>query len=198
MRSGRAIPLRTLRLRDLLRLLSGHPAVAALQRDVELARQAAAVARGERTPNWTWELSYGQRTGQADLLSFGVSIPLPVAPDQRQDRETAAKLALVDQAQAALAEAMRAAAAEYRTLAGDAQRLQQRIERYRAGVVAPAAQRTAAVNAAYRSNQAGLAALFEARHAEVEAERRLLRLERELAQARARLVFTPLAAGGAA
>ena len=59
-------------------------------------------------------------------------------PRERQDRDTAAKLALVDKAEAELAEARRAAAGEYRALASDAQRLQERIERYRSGVVAPA------------------------------------------------------------
>ena len=88
------------------------------------------------------------------MLSFGVSIPLPLAPAQRQDRETAAKLALVDKAEAELAEASRAAAAEYAALASDAGRLQERIERYRAGVLTPPKQRTAAALAAYRSNQA--------------------------------------------
>jgi hypothetical protein len=27
-----------------------------------------------RSPNWTWEVSYGQRTGYSDLVSVGVSI----------------------------------------------------------------------------------------------------------------------------
>ena len=169
-----------------------HPSVAALQRDLALAKQAAAVAGTHRKPNWTWELAYGQRTGYSDMVSFGVSIPLPIAPGERQDREIAAKLALIDKVEADLAEATRAAAAEYRTLGSDAQRLQQRIERYRAGVVIPAGQRTAAATAAYRSNQGSLLALFEARHAEVEAQRKLLTLQRELAKTQAQLAFRPL------
>jgi outer membrane protein TolC len=172
--------------------VAAHPAVAAMQRDLELAKHAASVARTRRTPNWTWELAYGQRTGYSDMVSFGVSIPLPVAPGERQDRDIAAKLALVEKAEAELAEAARAAAAEYRALSSDAQRLQQRIERYRAGVLVPAAQRTAAATAAYRSNQASLVSLFEARHAEVETQRKLLALQRDLAKTQAQLAFRPL------
>ena len=85
--------------------MAAHPTVVAKRRDIEVARQDTTVARLNRKPNWTWEVSYGQRTGYPDLVSFGVSIPLPVAPAQRQDRETAAKLALVDKAEAELAEA---------------------------------------------------------------------------------------------
>lgn len=174
--------------------VAAHPSVAAMRRDLEQAKRAVTVAGSDRTPNWTWELAYGQRTGYSDMVSFGVSIPLPIAAGERQDRETAAKLALVDKAEADLAEAMRAAAAEYRTLDSDAQRLQQRIERFRAGVIVPAGQRTIAATAAYRSNQASLLTLFEARHAEVEVQRKLLTLQRDLAKAQARLAFRPLSA----
>lgn len=174
--------------------VAAHPTVAAMQRDVELARQAAAVTASNRQPNWTWELAYGQRTGHADMVSVGLSIPLPVAPGERQDRDTAARLALAEKAEAELAEASRAATAEYRALRSDAQRLQQRIERYRSGVVVPAGQRTAAATAAYRSNQGSLVALFEARHAEVEAQRKLLALQRDLAKAQVQLAFRPLTA----
>lgn len=131
------------------------------------------------------------------MVSVGVSIPLQLAPSQRQDRDTAAKLALVERAEADLAEAARAATADYRTLTSDAARLEQRVDRYRAAVIVPAQQRTAAVLAAYRSNQAPLSALFEARHAEVQAQRRLLALQRDLARAQAQLTFKPLAPGGA-
>lgn len=177
--------------------LGRHPALAVLQRDVQVARQNAAVTAKERTANWTWEVSYGQRAGYPDMVSVGVSIPLQVAPAQRQDRETAARLAMVDKAEADLAEASRAAAADYRTLTSDAGRLQQRIERYRTSVVTPAQQRTAAALAAYRSNQGPLTALFEARHAEVEAQRKLLSLQRDLSKVQAQLAFKPLAQGGA-
>ncbi|MFH0129885.1 TolC family protein [Variovorax sp. VaC1] len=174
--------------------VAGHPTVAAMQRDVDVAGRAADVTASNRKPNWTWEVSYGQRTGYADMVSVGVSIPLAVAPGERQDRDTASRRALVDKAEADLAEATRAATAEYRSLSGDAQRLQQRIDRYRSGVVVPAAQRTAAALAAYQSSQGSLVVLFEARHAEVEAQRKLLTLQRDLAKARIQLAFRPLTA----
>jgi outer membrane protein TolC len=175
--------------------MAAHPQVVALQRDLDLARQTVAVAATNRQANWTWEVAYGQRTGYSDMVSVGVSIPLQLAPAQRQDRETTAKLALVEKAEADLAEAIRAATTEYRTGISEIQRLQERIERYRAGVVAPTVQRTAAVVAAYRSNQAPLVTLFEARHAEVEAQRKLLALRQDLAKAQVQLAYRPLSLG---
>jgi cobalt-zinc-cadmium efflux system outer membrane protein len=159
-----------------------------------VTRQEAAVVASNRHPNWTWQVAYGQRSGFSDLVTVGVNIPLPVAPGARQDRETASKLALVDKAEAEWAEATRAAQAEYRQLASEEHHHTRRIERYRSTVLAPATQRTAAATAAYRSNQASLAAVFEARHAELEARRKLLDLERELTRMRAGLAFKPVAA----
>ena len=172
--------------------VAAHPTVGAMQREVEVATRTAAVTASNRKPNWTWEVAYGQRTGYSDMVSVGVSIPLPLAPGERQDRDTAAKLALVEKAEADLAEATRAAIAEFRSLRNDEERLEQRIDRYRAGVVDPAGQRTAAAVAGYRSNQGSLIALFEARHAEVEAQRKLLALQRDLARTQVQLTFRPL------
>ena len=175
--------------------VAGHPAVALRQREIEVARQDAAATATNRRPNWTWAVSYGQRTGYSDMLTVGVSIPLTVAPAERQDRETAAKLALVDRAEAELAEAQRVAQAEHATWASDMRRLQERLERFRAAVLAPAGQRIAAATAAYRSNQGSLVALFEARHAEVEAQRKLLELQRDLARTQAQMAYRPLVGG---
>jgi len=177
--------------------VTGHPAVALKQREIEVARQDAAATATNRMPNWTWGVSYGQRSGYSDMVTVAVNIPLTVAPAERQDRETAAKLALVDRAEAELAEAQRTAQAEHDAWVGDARRLRERLERFRASVLVPAGQRTAAATAAYRSNQGSLVMLFEARHAEVEAQRRLLDLQRDLARTQAQLAYRPLVIGGA-
>lgn len=169
-----------------------HPAVVARKRELELARRESAVTAANRRPNWTWEVAYGQRTGYPDLVTVGVNIPLPIAQVERQDRDTASKLALADKAEAELAEAIRAAKAEYRTLAGDAARLEARIPAFDTAVVATARQRTAAATAAYGANQASLATVFDARQAELEAQRRLLDLRRDLAKDHAQLNFKPL------
>tara|TARA_B100001105_G_scaffold193316_1_gene157360 strand:+ start:5583 stop:6818 length:1236 start_codon:yes stop_codon:yes gene_type:complete len=177
--------------------VANHPLVVAKQRDVEVARQDAEATRLNRKPNWSYEVSYGQRQGRPDMVSFGVSIPLQVAPAARQDRETAAKLAMVEKAEADLAEAQRAAAGDYAALASDAKRLQERVDRYGAAVLTPLRRRTEATLASYRANQASLVMLFEARHAEVEAQRKFLTLQRDLAKAQAQLVFKPVLQGAA-
>lgn len=169
-----------------------HPTVSALRRDTDVAERAVTVAAANRDPSWTWEIGYAQRTGFSDLFTVGVSIPIPIARERRQDRETASKLASVDRADADLAEAVRTATAEYRGLLSNRLRLVDRIARYRDGVVTVAEQRTAAAMAGYRSNTTGLVTVFEARHAEVEARRKLLAIQRDLARTEAELAFRPL------
>jgi outer membrane protein TolC len=176
--------------------VDADPTVVALRREIDVARTAAAATSSNRHPNWTWEVAYEQRSGYSDMVSFGVTIPLPVAPESRQDRDTASKLALVDKAEADLTEAMRAARGEYLALVGDVQRLQERLERVRSGVLVPAQQRIAAVTAAYRSNQASLTTLFDARHGEVDVQRKLLGVRRELAKRQAQLAYRPIRMGG--
>lgn len=173
-----------------------QPQVRSAQAALEVARRGVDVASAERKPNWTWQVSYGQRSGYPDMVSVGVSIPLTVRPAERQDREVAARQALVDQADATLAEARRAASGDYRALSAGASHLAERIGRYRDGVMTPARQRTSAALAGYGTASVSLALLFEARHGEVEAQRKLLDLQRQFAIARARLAFEPLPQGG--
>lgn len=176
--------------------VAAEPAVRAAQRELDVARAEASAVAAERDPDWTWQASWGQRQGRPDMVSFGVSIPLPVARAERQDRQVAARVARIETAQGRLEETRRAATADYRSLSSDAARLALRIERLADAAVRPARQRTEAALAGYRSNQGGLGGLFEARHAEVDVQRRLLSLQRDLARTRARLAYTPLVEGG--
>lgn len=172
--------------------VEAHPLVLARRRELAVAQAEAAAVAANRQPNWSWELAYGQRTGASDLVSFGVRIPLPVAPASRQDRDTAAKLALVQKAEADLADAMLTAEADHQALASDAQRLEARIRAYEASVAVPGAQRTAAARAALAANQGSVALVYEARRAELDVRRKLLGLQRDLMRARAQLAYKPL------
>ena len=67
------------------------------------------------------------------------------------------------------------------------------MRRYAEAVVRPATQRVDVATAAYRSNQTALLTLFEARRAEVEAQKKLLTLERDLARTSAQFAYRPVA-----
>jgi outer membrane protein TolC len=101
--------------RELLVRLNEHPAVRSAERQAALAQADIAVAGSTKTPDWSLIVSYGQRSPNfSNMVSVLVAIDLPIAAERRQDREIAAKQALVERARNATEETRRAAEAEAR------------------------------------------------------------------------------------
>ena len=170
--------------------LDAHPDLQRLDASAAEAGAAAAVARAEREPDWSAELMFSQRGSRySNMVSIGVSLPLPWDRPQRQDRELAARLAQ--------AEALRA---EREELARE-RRLETEswIEAWRAGLAqialidrerAPlAAQRIEAALAALRGGQAPLSAVLEVRRAALALQMERIDLELQTARLWARLAF---------
>jgi outer membrane protein TolC len=165
---------------DLLRLTA-----AAAQADAE-----AEVARTEREPDWSAELMFSQRGSRyADMVSIGVSLPLPWDRPQRQDRELAARLAQAEALRAEREELVREYLAQTESW----------IEAWRAGLArlalidrdrAPLAQqRIDAALAAYRGGQASLSAVLDARRAALALQMERIDIELQTARLWARLEF---------
>jgi outer membrane protein TolC len=170
--------------------LRTHPQLAALAKQVEVAETDARLAREAKKPDWSLELAYQQRgPAFSNMVSVGVSIPLPIAQGVRQDRDLAAKAALADQARAQLDDALRAHSAEVRAMVAEWESDRQRLERIEAGLVPLAAQRSEAALAAYRGNTGTLSAVLEARRGEREARMQALQLAAETARLWAQINF---------
>ena len=179
--------------------LATHDAADRLAEDPELRRLAAGesqavaeaeVARAEREPDWSAELMFSQRGSRyANMVSIGVSLPLPWDRPQRQDRELAARLAQ--------AEALRA---EREDLARERQaQTGSWIEAWRSGLgrlalidrerVPLARQRIDAALAAYRGGQGPLSAVLDARRAALALQMERIELELQTARLWARLEY---------
>jgi hypothetical protein len=115
----------------------------------------------------------------------------------RQDRELAAKLAVVDQLRAEREDALRAHAFEARAMLQEWQSNRERLKRYDASILPLATERMQAALAAYRGGVSGggtLNAVLEARRAEIDTRMEYLRLEMETARLWAQLNYlTPMA-----
>lgn len=170
--------------------LDQQPELQRLSASAAEADAAAAVARAEREPDWSAELMFSQRGSRySNMVSIGVSLPLPWDRPQRQDRELAARLAQ--------AEALRA---EREELARE-RRLETEswVEAWRAGLAQLAlidrertplaAQRIDAALAAFRGGQAPLSAVLEARRAALALQMERIELELQTARLWARLAF---------
>mgnify|MGYP001046516293 CR=1 FL=1 len=170
--------------------LQRHPALTLLAAQERTAMLDSKIAAAGKRPDWTWELSFAQRgPGFANMISLGVSIPLPVAPSSRQDREIAAREALVEQLRAQRDDALRAHATELRVMGAEWNNFGARIRRVDEVLLPLARERTAAAQAAYRSGSGSLTAVVDARRNEVDVRAQRLELEREQARNWAQLKY---------
>jgi outer membrane protein TolC len=170
--------------------LARHPQVEVLARAQELAAAEARLADANRSPDWSVELAYSDRaTRFGDMVSLGVSIPLPWDRAHRQDRELAARLALAEQARAARDEGLRQHEAELRSMLAEWESNRSRVVRYEREIVPLASGRVEAVVAAYRGGKSSQAEVIAARRAELDARLQRLALEAETARLRAQLDY---------
>ena len=170
--------------------LAAHPEMVALGKQEEIAATEARLAQASRTPDWTVEVAYQKRGPEfSDMVSVGVSLPLPWDRGNRQDREVAARLAAAEQARAERDEALRMHVAEVRGMLAEWQGGRERLARYRDRLLPLAGERARAALAAYRGGRTGIADVLAARRNESDVRLQALQLERDTAQLWAKLTF---------
>jgi len=183
---------------DLARL-THHAELAVAIKDEALAQSEVRLAQRSKTADWTFEVAYQQRgSAYSDMVSFGVSIPLPLFARDRQDRDILASQAGLAQAQATRQDIERLHRAELQSVLEDWQSLNRRIATLRTALLPLARDRIELTLASYRSGTATLAQVLEARRAEVDARQQVLSLRREGARRWAKLNFQIVDAPGSA
>jgi outer membrane protein TolC len=174
----------------LLANLQEHPDQKIYAEREALARAEVALASNSRKPDWSVELSYGQRGPAFDnMITLMVSVDLPWEAEKRQDRDIAAKQRLADQASAQAEEARRIHEAELSGIYADWQTAGVRVERFEKLLLPLARERVAAALATYRGGRGELATVLEARRAETETQIGFLQTQLERARAWAKLNF---------
>lgn len=159
-----------------------HPQIALMLRQESVARAEADVAQSAKQSDWSVEMMVSQRgSAYSNMVSISVSVPLQWDQKNRQDREVAAKLALVEQMRAQREELTREIAAQVRTGWQEWQSNRHRLAQYDSTLQPLAAQRTHAALAAYRGGAAPLAAVLEARRMEIDLRMERLSLEMQTA-----------------
>lgn len=170
--------------------LSKLPDLLALSAEIDAADTEARLALANKQSDWSVEASYSQRgPAYSNMVSLGVSIPLQWDQKQRQNRDVAAKLALVDEVKERYEDMLRSREAEVRSLRNDWQTGKDRLARYRDELIPNSQQRTEATLTAYRIGKGDLAGTLAARRDEIEVRMQTLVLEMETARSWARLNF---------
>ena len=164
-----------------LRLARAREAIAATEADL---------ARAAKKPDWSAELTYAVRGAPySNMVSLMVSIDLPWSPGTRQDREHAAKLRELDAARAMREDTRRMRAAEVDAMLAEWEAARAQAGRITDELLPLAPQRLDAALAAYRGGSGPLAAVLEARRAELDARLALAQQEQAAAKAWSWLQF---------
>jgi outer membrane protein TolC len=180
------------RLPDEARLtdLDAQPEVRLAQAQESIAATEAELAGAAKKPDWSAEVSYAVRgSPYSNMVSLMFTIDLPWSPGTRQDREHAAKLKERDAARAMLEDARRMRSAEVQSMQVEWQSARAQAQRIRTELLPLAVQRREAALAAYRGGTGPLAAVLDARRAELDAELALINQEQAVAKAWAFLNF---------
>ena len=170
--------------------LTSHPEIVALAKQAEVAAAEARIAQASRTPDWTVEVAYQQRGPDfSNMVSVGVSVPLPWDRANRQDREVASKLAMAEQARAQRDEMLRAHVSEVRAMIVEWQNGRERLTRYERDLVPLARKRAQAALAGYQGGKTSIADLLSARRNESDVRMQAVQLEMDTARLWAKLNF---------
>ncbi len=174
--------------RLLAKLQDGDPELQLAAAREAAARSMADVAREERRADWSVDLRFQQRGPRYNnMVTLGFSIPLRWDTANRQDRELAARLAEVDQAEAETRELQRARRAEAERWLQSVRTGRARLDNLDSAQLPLATSRTSAALSAYRSGTSSLQMVFDARQAELALQLDRLQIELETASDQARL-----------
>lgn len=167
-----------------------QPALITAADDIAVAEADTAVANSERRPNWTWEVAYQQRGGAySNMVSVGVTIPLPLDRRNRQNRDVAEKAELATKARLMYEDTLRQVQADIRSQSETLASGRERIANLSASLLPAADQRVQLANAAYRAGTGSLADTFAARRAQLDAQLQVLDLRRDVSQTWAQLEY---------
>jgi outer membrane protein TolC len=136
------------------------------------------------------EVSYGRRGPQFDdMISLGVSIPLQLNRDGRQNREFGSRLATASAAKAQRDDMYREHVAEVRSLLDAWNTTRERHSRYQTELLPLAQDRIVAAEAAYRGGKSNLQEVIAAHRNRIDVSLQSLQLESEVARLWAELSF---------
>jgi outer membrane protein TolC len=170
--------------------LTHHPELAVLAKKEDVAAAEVRMAQTNKKADWSVALMYSQRgPAYSNLVSVNVSVPLQWDQKNRQDRELAAKLAMLDQARAEREDMLRAHTAEVRAMIAEWENDRERRSRYEREVLPLATERTQAALAAYRGAKATITDVLLARRSEIDVRLQALQLDTDTARLWAQLNF---------
>lgn len=175
---------------DVLADIDAHPAQRVFEQREALAASEVALATSTRNPDWSWEVSFGQREPRfSNMVSVMVSMDLPLFKRDRQNRDVATRVQQLEQARALREDARRMHQGEVRALIAEWTIAGERSQRLEKNLLPLTRERADLTLAAYRGGRGELSAVLESRRGETDVRISQLAAELERARAWARLNY---------
>ena len=168
---------------------SEHPLLRSAASQTEVARSDVQLARAGYKPDWTVGVVYAYRLDFPDYVGVNFAVDLPFFTANRQDRGLAAGLQEQRRAENLSEDLGLQQAVQIRQSLSGWQHFEQRLVRYEREILPRSAERSEAARLAWQSGQGNLAAVLDARQAELERRMQHLALRRQAAAARVTLDY---------
>ena len=174
------------------RKLSQHPAILAVDLELEARRTGVALAEQRYKPEWRLNASYGYREDdpmgpkRADFFSLGVSFDLPLFTSKRQDQQVQSAAATTEAVITERVLLLRKMVADFSTQQARLRRLEQRKALYESRLLEEMRDQAAASLTAYTNDDGDFAEVVRAKIAELNARIDALniRVDRQITLAR--------------
>jgi outer membrane protein TolC len=162
--------------RKVMALLSKHPAVLALDQQLQAENKSVDLAKQKYKPAWGVNVGYGYRDNaennmsRADLFSVGVTFDLPLFTKNRQDQDLKAAVAAVDAMETQKILLLRQLLSSYDDATAKLNRLEQRQQLYSEDLLPQMNQQAQATLSAYTHDDGDFAEVIRAKIAELNAQ----------------------------
>ncbi|WP_312582871.1 TolC family protein [Atlantibacter hermannii] len=163
--------------------VSAHPEVVLAAREADVAKARSAQSAVASKPDVGVEVYYARRAeAYGDLAGVMFTVGMPIFQSHRQDKDYAADVSRAMEANDRLSQATRDRVALVRSLVAEYQAAQTLWRRKQQEIVPLSQQRLLVVTAEYRSGQAALDAVLDARRSLLDAQLSAINAEKEMAQ----------------
>ncbi|WP_313759194.1 TolC family protein [Atlantibacter hermannii] len=163
--------------------VSAHPEVVLAAREADVAKARSAQSAVASKPDVGVEVYYARRAeAYGDLAGVMFTVGMPIFQSHRQDKDYAADVSRAMEANDRLSQATRDRVALVRSLVAEYQAAQTLWRRKQQEIVPLSQQRLQVVTAEYRSGQATLDAVLDARRSLLDAQLSAIKAEKEMAQ----------------
>jgi len=163
--------------------VSVHPELVLAAREADVAKARSAQSAVASKPDVGVEVYYARRAeAYGDLAGVMFTVGMPIFQSHRQDKDYAADVSRAMEANDRLSQATRDRVALVRSLVAEYQAAQTLWRRKQQEIVPLSQQRLLVVTAEYRSGQATLDAVLDARRSLLDAQLSAINAEKEMAQ----------------